>query len=128
MNANVKPTVKFCRNAVAAALSLIVVLAVSAPGRELPRLRVSENQRFLVPGWQHLTAVRRSDRLKLYVNGRLAATSSAFAPADYDLTTDSPLRIGFGEVDYFSGRIREVRLYGRALTNDEISRLAADKP
>jgi penicillin amidase len=82
----------------------------------------------LGPGWQHLTAVRRSDRLELYVNGRLAGTSTAFPPADYDLTTESPLRIGFGEVDYFSGKIREVRLLGRALPPNEISRLAADKP
>jgi hypothetical protein len=82
----------------------------------------------LGPGWQHLTAVRRSDRLELYVNGQLAGTSAAFTPADYDLTTDSPLRIGFGEVDYFSGKIREVRLYGRALLPNEIAGLAADKP
>ena len=33
----------------------------------------------------------------------------------YDLTTRSPLRIGFGEVDYFSGKIREVRLYRRTV-------------
>jgi hypothetical protein len=44
------------------------------------------------------------------------------------LTVDCPLRIGFGEADYFSGRIREVRLYGRALPPKEIARLAADKP
>jgi hypothetical protein len=33
------------------------------------------------------------------------------------------LRIGFGEVDYFSGKIREVRLYGRALVAADITRL-----
>jgi len=48
MNANMKPTANFCRNAAAAALSLIVALAASAGENELPRLRVSENQRFLV--------------------------------------------------------------------------------
>jgi hypothetical protein len=84
--------------------------------------------RDLGPGWKHLAAVRRGDRLELYVDGRLAASSATFTPADYELTTDSPLRIGFGEVDYFSGKIREVRLLGRALPPNEISRLAADKP
>jgi hypothetical protein len=84
--------------------------------------------RDLGPGWKHLAAVRRGDRLELYVNGRLAGTSTAFPPADYDLTTESPLRIGFGEVDYFSGKIREVRLFGRALPPNGIAGLAADKP
>ena len=84
--------------------------------------------RDLGPGWKHLTAIRRSDRLELHVNGQLVATSASFAPADYDLTVDCPLRIGFGEVDYFSGEIREVRLYRRALTAGELQRLAADAP
>ncbi len=75
-------------------------------------------------GWHHLTAVRRGDHLELFVDGQLAATSSSFDPAAYDLTSRSPLRIGFGEVDYFSGRIREVRLYGRALEAEEIAGLA----
>jgi hypothetical protein len=48
MNATLKPTANFCRNAAAAALSLIVVLAAPAAERELPRIRVSQNQRFLV--------------------------------------------------------------------------------
>jgi penicillin amidase len=81
--------------------------------------------RDLGPGWKHLTAVRRGNRLDLHVDGRLAATSPAFRPAAFDLSSDSPLRIGFGEVDYFSGRIRDVRLYGRALGSDEIAALAA---
>ena len=83
--------------------------------------------RNLGAGWQHLTAVRRSDRLELFVDGQLVATSSSFNPADYDLGTDSPLRIGFGEVDYFSGKIREVRLYQRALDENEVSGLAAEQ-
>jgi len=48
--------------------------------------------------------------------------------ADYDLTTEVALRIGFGEVDDFSGKIREVRLFGRALPRNEIAGSAADKP
>ena len=90
--------------------------------------RTVSYDRDLGPGWKHLTAIRRGDRLELYVDGRLAASSATFTPADYELITDSPLRIGFGEVDSFSGRIREVRLYHRALTAGEIQRLAADAP
>lgn len=48
MNANLKPTTHLCRNAAAAALTLIVALTAPAAEQELPRLRVSENQRYLV--------------------------------------------------------------------------------
>ena len=78
-------------------------------------------------GWKHLAAVRRGDRLELYVDGRREATSSTFNPADYDVGNDCPLRIGFGELDYFSGKIREVRLYQRALETDEIAGLATEE-
>jgi hypothetical protein len=82
--------------------------------------------RDLGAGWKHLTAMRRDDQLELYIDGTLVATSARFAADDYNLTSDAPLRIGFGEVDYFSGRIRDVRLYDRALKPDEISALAAE--
>ena len=78
----------------------------------------------LGPGWKHIAAVRERDRLKLYLDGRLAATSTPFRSADYDLSNDRPLRIGFGEMDYFSGKIREVRLYRKALNQAEIGNLA----
>lgn len=75
-------------------------------------------------GWKHLAAVREGDRLKLYLNGRLVTTSTPFRSADYDLSNDQPLRIGFGEMDYFSGNIREVRMYKKALNQAEIDKLS----
>lgn len=77
----------------------------------------------LGPGWRHLAAVRQGGEIRLYVDGRLAAKSAPFASEDYDLTVDRPLKIGFGEKDYFTGRIREVRLYRRGLTDREIATL-----
>jgi hypothetical protein len=77
----------------------------------------------LGPGWRHLVAVRRGDRLQLSVDGRLVATSASFDPDRYDLTTGGALKIGFGEQDFFTGRIREVRLYRRAIDEDEIAAL-----
>src|SRR5262249_15122118 len=68
------------------------------------------------PGWRHLAAVREHDRLKLYVDGRLVAESSTFNASDYDLSTPRSLRIGFGQTDYFHGRMSDVRAYNRALT------------
>jgi hypothetical protein len=82
----------------------------------------------LKPGWRHIAAVKEKDRLKLYVDGALVATSSAFDPADYDLTNDKPLKIGFGAHDYFNGKMKDLKLVRRALNADEIQKLyQADK-
>lgn len=72
------------------------------------------------PGWKHIVARRSNDRLMIHVNGKLAAWSSIFRPSDYDISNARPLRIGFGETDYFSGKIKDVRIYSRALSDDEI--------
>jgi hypothetical protein len=76
------------------------------------------------PGWHHVAAVKSRDRLRLFVDGRQVAESTPFDPADYDLTSDTPLSIGFGANDYFHGRLSDVRLYKRALNAAEVSRLA----
>ncbi|MBI2826022.1 MAG: LamG domain-containing protein [Planctomycetia bacterium] len=86
------------------------------------------SDRELDPGWRHLTAVREKTRLVLYIDGKPVARSPEFAAEDYDLSIDKPLLIGFGSTDYFHGRIRDVRLYRRALMADEAARLAAEKP
>jgi hypothetical protein len=80
--------------------------------------------RDLGAGWQHVTAVKRSNRLELFINGEKACESGVFDAASFDLTQDQPLRIGLGETDYFSGRIREVRAYNLALDPTAIRQLA----
>jgi len=77
----------------------------------------------LAAGWRHLAAVRRGGRLCLFVDGRLVSTSTAFDPAQYDITNDRTLRIGFGAGDYFCGWMRHLRLYDRALTDQEVDSL-----
>lgn len=79
-------------------------------------------------GLHHVLAVRESDRLRLYVDGKAVAASAPFAAADYDLSCRQPLKIGFGMTDYFRGAIRNVRLYNRAMTLDEAKKLAAERP
>ncbi|TWU09046.1 hypothetical protein CA54_42860 [Symmachiella macrocystis] len=81
----------------------------------------------LPAGWVHLAAVRGRDCLRLYVNGKLVARSSQFAVSDYDISTTEPLTIGFGPQDHFDGKLAEVRLYGRALTDADIAQLAQVK-
>ena len=79
--------------------------------------------RALTPGWHHLVAVREKDRLGLYIDGTRVAQSTVFDPTAYDLTTEAPLKIGFGQHDYFNGRMKDLRIYNRALGSDEISEL-----
>ncbi|MBI2926193.1 MAG: LamG domain-containing protein [Verrucomicrobia bacterium] len=75
----------------------------------------------LSPGWHHVAAMRAGSRLKLFVDGRLVATSVEFDPDDFDLSTAEPLRIGFGASDYFHGSLRDLRIYRRALRVEEVS-------
>ncbi len=77
----------------------------------------------LGPGWKHLVAIRQAGLLKIYVDGNLVAKSTAFDPAEYDLSNDRPWRIGFGQTDYFCGKIADVRIYNRALSDNEIEEL-----
>lgn len=75
-------------------------------------------------GWKHIAAVRKGGQLQLYIDGKLVKTSSSFDPVDYDLSTDKPLRIGFGQTEYFDGKMADVRLYSRALGEEEVAQLA----
>jgi hypothetical protein len=77
----------------------------------------------LPTGWVHLTAVRAVDELRLYINGNRVATSAKFTAEDYNLTNDSPLKIGFGAHDYFNGKLQDVRVYRRALEDREVKLL-----
>ena len=80
--------------------------------------------RALPPGWQHLTAVRAKDRLKLYVNGKLVSQSTHFDAKIYNLENKQPLKIGFGQHDYFNGKMKDVRLYQGALDERAIRLLS----
>jgi len=80
------------------------------------------SDRDLGAGWKHVAAVRAGRTLKLHVDGRLAATSD-IAAESLDVSTDTPLLIGLGPQSHFRGKLRDVRLYNRALAEDEIQSL-----
>jgi hypothetical protein len=77
----------------------------------------------LPPGWRHVAAIRAKNRLQLWVDGKRVAESATFEPARFDLKADAPLKIGFGEHDFFHGTLRDVRLYSCALREREVKRL-----
>jgi Concanavalin A-like lectin/glucanases superfamily len=82
----------------------------------------------LGPGWKHLVAMREGGQLKLFIDGKLVSTSASFDPADYDVSTNQPLRIGFGQTEYFAGKMADVRLYKTALTQTQIQKLFSIVP
>jgi hypothetical protein len=90
--------------------------------------KVASHDDDLGPGWKHLVAMRKGGQLELLVDGKLVAKSSTFDPAEYDLSTNQPLRIGFGQTEYFAGKMADVRFYNRALNDREIHQLASAKP
>jgi hypothetical protein len=74
-------------------------------------------------GWKHLAAVRARGCLKLYVDGKLCATSASYDDSDYDLTNSQPLLIGLGAQSHFSGALDDIRIYSGELSMDQVSNL-----
>jgi hypothetical protein len=81
--------------------------------------------RELPDGWQHVAAMKRGNVLELYVNGQRVAESRPFDPAKFNLESAAPLQIGAGPGDNFRGKLRDVRVYHRALSEAEIMELAS---
>jgi outer membrane protein assembly factor BamB len=105
------------------------LFAGTLPSGRVHSIEIGKNVTYdtaLKAGWSHIVAVKGRERLKLYVNGELVATSSAYRPRDFQFSTQQPLKIGFGPHDYFNGSMCDLRLYRRALTVSEIARLAGN--
>ena len=71
----------------------------------------------LTPTWTHLATTYDGSRIRLYVNGRLVATTAQQGPL---VTGSGDLTIGNNGGDWFDGLIDEVRVYDRALSASEI--------
>ncbi|MBT4865061.1 MAG: LamG domain-containing protein, partial [Planctomycetaceae bacterium] len=63
------------------------------------------------------------DSLKLYIDGKQVSQSTKFDPAKYNLNAKGPLKIGFGQHDYFNGKMKDLRIYDRELSPREIARV-----
>lgn len=85
--------------------------------------QVASHDRQMPHGWRHIAAVRRRGQLHLYIDGKCVAASRAL-PQPLNLTNGLPLCVGFGRHDYFNGRMRDFRLYSRALSEPEITKLS----
>lgn len=77
--------------------------------------------------WRHVVAVKHGDTLGLFIDGKSVANSSKFARPRFLLTNQNPLLIGFGAKNYFAGHMNDLRIYNRALAEEEIA-LLSKKP
>jgi hypothetical protein len=89
---------------------------------------LTTHDRELSAGWHHVAAIRSGGQLKLLVDGKAVANSPKFSPADYDLTSTAPWKIGSGANDFLCGCLADLRVYGKALSEVEVARLAARRP
>ena len=69
--------------------------------------------------------MKKSDSLQLYINGNLVSRRDISDATEFNLLLDSPIKIGFGPNKHFNGKIREFRIYKRALSTVEIKKLAS---
>lgn len=81
----------------------------------------------LPAGWRHVAAQRQGDVLRLFVDGKVVAESSAVPAATLDIDSDSPWLIGGGPGGFFNGAIADVAIHRRALTSDELRAAAATR-
>ena len=96
----------------------------SSPGR--PYAVISTTGEQLAQGpttlpantWAHLAATYDGSALRFYINGALVTTKAAIGSIT---TTNLPLHIGGDALnEWFNGRIDDVRIYNRTLTQAEI--------
>lgn len=82
----------------------------------------------LPQGWHHIAAVKTSNRLTLYVDGKQVSESTGFDASTWDLNTDAPLRLGTGMNGPFNGQLAALQIHARALSAEEIRALATQRP
>jgi outer membrane protein assembly factor BamB len=81
----------------------------------------------LSEAWHHVAAVKTGQALVLYLDGREIARRDADL-SDYDLSNEAPLTIAAGRNGPLRGRLREVRVWRGALSEEAIGELAKATP
>lgn len=94
--------------------------AFSTPGAHRARLEIKPE----LGQWYHLVGVRSGDEIKLYVDGELAATAAA-GTADVSTGALSVGRAKWGgaNTDFWNGSVDQVKVYDKALTDQEVTAL-----
>jgi len=82
----------------------------------------------LPEGWHHVAAVKSSDRLFLFLDGKKVAQSALFKPDAFQILNSGAIRIGVGCHQPFLGDLADFRIYNRVLNAPEILKLAQVQP
>lgn len=72
--------------------------------------------------WVHLTAVIKDTLANVFVNG--IKVGSGILNVSYPFDKNSPLTLGrddAGSIEYFNGKLDDIRIYGRAVSNTEVT-------
>jgi hypothetical protein len=77
---------------------------------------------YAVRRWQHVVAVKTGPEMRLYINGKLAATASDSSSLAKGLFLEVGQLIGTHEIVPFVGQLDELSVYDRALSAAEIKR------
>lgn len=78
--------------------------------------------------WQYVVTVFEKNALRIYVNGKLAAADTKTVDIKSLMTADASTWIGhanWGDGEGFSGKMDDFRIYGKALSEEEIGALSA---
>lgn len=76
--------------------------------------------------WHHIAAVRSGKTLTIYRDGKHDCEQSDPSTGTLNLSNKQALRIGAGAGDTFRGRMKDVRIFRGAVSEDEIKRMAAE--
>jgi hypothetical protein len=76
-----------------------------------------------ISGWTHITVVYQNKQPKLYINGTFVRTGLTSRQGIVHLTPDY---IGGGFYGYYGGSLDDIRIYNRALTDNEITVISAN--
>jgi len=78
--------------------------------------------------WRQVAVVRETGHLRLYLDGRLVASSLPLDGQRLDLANDQPLLIGSGPQNHLQGWLSDLRLYDRAIAAADIPALVSHSP
>ena len=95
-------------------------------------IRIETEESFKLDQWQHIVATYDGSRyakgVRIYIDGREQRLKVLFDELNYPMNFKHPLQIGAGNGMNFRGAIEDVRMYTRALNQDEVIALGDRAP
>ncbi len=78
--------------------------------------------------WHHVAAVKSSDRLSLWLDGRCVSQSQPFDASSYNVSSPAAWRLADGMNGPLHGQLSDIRVYRQALSQEQIAQLALMRP